>query len=451
MNLLWLRTLSIRALSEWRRFHNARQLIQRVMEIHRTEGSRGLRQRLRFLTRKNQISGAQKNKLKPKLFNKDGTSAPSVMAHGALLIGHPHEVLGVGENLRAISCALKSSQIPYQICDAFDARSAHIKYFEDFSERIKTSSEVNQYLTNLFCLNANEMDMALSYLGPDLFSKAYNIGLWMWELSEFPHSWVGNFRYVNEIWAQSRFVQESISKKSTVPVIWMPQVVEPGPADPQIAKLLGISNDKFTFLCFFDFRSHVARKNPRAVLEAFRLAFGNTSEPVSLVIKMHGMKHSNEEYKRLIAEIQDLDNRIIIIEKILTDREIKGLISGCDAFVSLHRSEGFGRGIAEAMYYGKPTITTGYSGNMDFCNNFNSCLVDYNLIPVKKDEYPFWSGQFWAEPNIEHAASLMKQLYRDRDLCRRLGNRGQVEIRETHGAASTGRRMRERLATLNLI
>lgn len=448
---LWLRSLSIRLTYEWQRLGGLRPLILRLVEIQHSEGWSGIQQRFLNLTKRVGRLATYKD-TQTKNAGQGKTTCAEAGAPGVLLIGHPCAILGVGENLRAIATALGSSNIPFHICNAFEPHSMHNALLLDFIHDGQAVIPTSRYRANLFCLNANEMDMVLTYLGPEIFDKSYNIACWMWELSEFPDKWTGNFRYVQEIWAQSRFVQEAIARKSPVPVIWMPQVIEPGPADPEIAHALGVPKNVFTFLFFFDFTSYIARKNPRAVIDAFRLAFdANVNESVALIVKMNGMDKCIDAYRSFMDSIGSRDDRIVFIDKVLSDREIKGLISGCDVFVSLHRSEGFGRGIAEAMYYGKPTIATGYSGNMDFTNHFNSCLVDYNIVPVRKDEYPFWRGQFWAEPDIKHAARWMCRLYEDRSLCDAIGRRAAESIRVTHGAHVAGMRMRERLIELKML
>jgi glycosyltransferase involved in cell wall biosynthesis len=400
-----------------------RALLRRIGEILRAEGSAGLIKRFRTLTRR----GAP-------LMPANGEHLP-----GALLVGHAEDILGVGENLRSVARALDDAGIPYAICDV----------------RIGGLSTSNAPLcrrANLFCLNADEMDSALAELGSELFANAYNIGLWMWELALFPQQWAGNFRYVREIWAQSHFVHEAIAQISPVPTIWMPQPVEPGPADPAWAHRLGVPTDRFSFLCFVDFRSRATRKNPGGAAEAFRMAFGDrTDNPAVLVVKTLGADRHPNDYGRFMDSARDLGDRLVVIDKSLADAEIKGLLCGCSAFVSLHRSEGFGRGIAEAMYYGKPTIATAYSGNMDFCNPDTCALVDYRLVPVREGEYPFWRNQVWADPNIEGAAHWMQRLAANPTFAVNMGKRAQKDIRASHGAAAVGRRMRVRLADLGLI
>jgi glycosyltransferase involved in cell wall biosynthesis len=214
----------------------------------------------------------------------------------------------------------------------------------------------------------------------------------------------------------------------------------------------GLPEDRFLFLFFFDFTSYVHRKNPHAVIQAFLQAFPDSSDSrIGLVIKMNGMGLRPKEYHTFLQSIDGEDPRIILMDRVLTDRETKSLIKLCDCFLSLHRSEGFGRGLAEAMYLGKPVIATGYSGNLDFTNEHNSCLVDYRLIPVRDHEYPFASGQKWADPDIEHAVWFMKRVVNEPQYAQTLGRHAAGFIKTYHSPSAVGAKYRERLAALNLM
>jgi glycosyltransferase involved in cell wall biosynthesis len=135
----------------------------------------------------------------------------------------------------------------------------------------------------------------------------------------------------------------------------------------------------------------------------------------------------------------------------MDDREIKELVRLCDCFLSLHRSEGFGRGLAEAMYFGKPVIATGYSGNLDFMNQANACLVDCTLIPVGADEYPCGAGQRWAEPDVDQAAWHLRRLVMDPAYAVEIGQRAAHYIQTYHSFAAVGARHRRRLEQLRLL
>lgn len=374
------------------------------------------------------------------------------LSTGINLIGHPQLINGVGENLRAITVALRAAELPFLTLDVLGQDQAMNPLLQADPKSGHRPQNDQDFSTNIFCINANEMDLALAYLGSSQFEGHYNIGCWMWELSEFPQAWTSNFGYVQEIWAQSRFVQASIAQVAPVPVVWMPQVVEPGPADARLGYALSVPTDAFTFLFFFDFNSYVARKNPEAVIGAFCSAFPvERCEAVRLVIKVHGGASKPSEYAQFLQAIKDRDTRIILIDATLSDQQMRGLIRACHVFVSLHRSEGFGRGLAEAMYYGKPTIATAYSGNMDFTTQETSGLVDFQLVPVLDGQYPHWQGQHWAEADMAHASYWMRKFFENQDLCHKLGEHAARVIRASHGAVAVGQRMRLRLKEIGCI
>jgi len=195
----------------------------------------------------------------------------------------------------------------------------------------------------------------------------------------------------------------------------------------------------------FDFDSHVARKNPEAVIKAFQYAFSKSfKNSVSLVIKsINGDHHPNEH--RTLNKLIEGDSRIIHIQKVLPHYENSALMHCCDCYVSLHRSEGFGLTIAEAMLIGKPVITTGYSGNLDFATDETALLVDYKLIPVEQGDYPYAKGDMWAEPDIEQAGDYMRKLVSDTNFAYSFAKKGQELIRTSFSIESMGRRYKNRL------
>tara|TARA_B100000586_G_scaffold131530_1_gene95093 strand:- start:110 stop:712 length:603 start_codon:yes stop_codon:yes gene_type:complete len=189
----------------------------------------------------------------------------------------------------------------------------------------------------------------------------------------------------------------------------------------------------------------MARKNPEAVIKAFEYAFSKSSQnSVSLVIKsINGDRHLNEH--RTIEKLIEGDSRIIHIQKVLPHYENSALMHCCDCYVSLHRSEGFGLTIAEAMLIGKPVITTGYSGNLDFTTDETALLVDYKLIPVEQGDYPYANGEMWAEPDIEQAGDYMRKLVRDTNFACSFAKKGQELIRTSFSIESIGERYKNRL------
>jgi glycosyltransferase involved in cell wall biosynthesis len=129
---------------------------------------------------------------------------------------------------------------------------------------------------------------------------------------------------------------------------------------------------------------------------------------------------------------------LIVLPRTLTDDEMKNLVRCCDCYVSLHRSEGFGRGPAEAMVLGKPVIATRWSGNLDFMNDNNSILVDCALTPVAPEAYPYWQGQHWAEPDVEQAAASMVDLLDEPEKGLAIGRRASLEMRREFSYRAIG-------------
>jgi len=374
------------------------------------------------------------------------------LSPGAVLIGHPYAVLGRAEDIRTGACACAAAHIPFALRNTFGEYGKEMAALHrdfPFMNRIDPQAA---YKANVFFLNANEMDDAFNHLGPDCYAGRYNIGYWAWELSQFPDAWRSAFRDLDEIWAPSRFIQQAVADKASCPVVWMPLAVEPVSSAPLSRAYFGLPEERFLLLFFFDFRSFIQRKNPWAALRAFTTAFQNdASAPVSLAIKMNGMDACPEDYQTFLDSDAVRDPRVILLDRVMNDQEIKELVRLCDGFLSLHRSEGFGRGLAEAMYFAKPVIATGYSGNLDFMNQENSCLVDCTLIPVGANEYPYGAGQRWAEPDVEQAAWHLRRLVMEPAHAVEIGQRAAHYIQTYHSFAAVGARHRRRLEQLGLL
>ena len=370
---------------------------------------------------------------------------------GINLIGHPYGALGMGEHIRKSAGAFGAAGIPFVVVNTFDQLGPHGDKFVEFPYHHLVRRE-SPFPVSLFHLNADEMKLASAHLGADFFAGRYNIGYWAWELARFPDAWCGAFDFFDEIWAPSRFIQQAVAEKAPCPVVHMPLAVD-FPAGARLPRAhFGLPDDRFLFLFYFDFTSYMARKNPFGPLAAFRKAFPAGSRArASLVIKLNGMDQKPADYQRFLDELGDTHDDVILIDKVMTDFEVRNLVQCCDAFVSLHRSEGFGRGLAEAMFYGKPAIGTAYSGNLDYMNPDNSCLVDAMLVPVVEGEYPFPDGQLWADADVDQAAEHMRRLVADPGLAAAIGARATAYMRAQHGFAAIGARYRRRLAQLGFV
>jgi SAM-dependent methyltransferase len=278
--------------------------------------------------------------------------------------------------------------------------------------------------------------------GPGFFFDRYTIGLWWWETSEFPERFFRAFEPVDEVWVGSHFVADAISAVSPVPVVKMTMPV----SMPQIEAFdrgdLGLP-EGFVFLFVFDYNSVFARKNPLGLVEAFGQAFLEGSG-ASLVLKSINSEHHPGEHGRLIEAAKG-HRDIHIIDRYVTAAEKNAMFAGCDCYVSLHRSEGFGNTLAEAMSLGKPVIATGYSGNMEFMTAQNSYPVDYTLAPIGDDAGPYPATGEWAEPDVGHAARLMRHVFENQGEAGERGLRAAEDLRRNHSAEAVGRVMAERI------
>jgi glycosyltransferase involved in cell wall biosynthesis len=389
--------------------------------------------------------------LVPRLRELMHPEGPTPVTPGVLLVGHPYGVLGVGEYLRSSAAALSAAGVPFHIRNAFDwgehLRATHT----DFGhwDRLTTG---RPHAANVFQINANEMVEARRHLGTRFFKDRYNIACWHWELRRFPDEWLPALEGVDELWASSRFMQETFAEKARVPVTWMPHPVELRPGAAVSRRDLGLPDGAYLFLTSFDYTSFATRKNPLGAIRAFQSAFPlGGSDRVGLVVKTNGSVLRPEEARTFRQSPELRDPRIVVIEEVLDRRTLIGLFEQCDCFVSLHRSEGFGRGIAEAMLLGKPVIVTGYSGNMDFTNTDNACVVGYRMVPVGANEYPHPAGQSWADPDLGQAAEYMLRLLREPDWGRALAEKGRAFVEAQHGIRPVGERYRARLEELRLL
>ena len=273
--------------------------------------------------------------------------------------------------------------------------------------------------------------------------KTYRIGYWYWELDTVPRQWEQQVSQLDEIWTATRFVGDALRGRFDLPVTEIMPGYELPSFTPLSRSHFGLPEGKFLFLFTFHMMSIMERKNPLGLIAAFRQAFG--SDPsVGLVLKTsYGDKHP--DLMRSIAEAAHGSN-IIVIDSIYTSSEILALMQACDAYVSLHRSEGYGLTMMEAMLLAKPVIATNYSGNLDFMTPKTGLLVDYKLVELKQSYGPYEVGTRWAEPSTKHAADCMYRVFSQREWAATLGRRAQADLQQRMSFEAAGRRMAARLA-----
>ncbi|HEY8161604.1 MAG TPA: glycosyltransferase family 4 protein [Methylocystis sp.] len=288
---------------------------------------------------------------------------------------------------------------------------------------------------NIVVINPPELLHGNLYFPSQLMSDTYKIGVWHWELAVPPEEWRPAYDLVDEIWTSSTFTAKSFATATDKPVFIIPLIVQDWcHAAPNVARqhLDFLPKSGFVFLAVFDFLSGFARKNPLGVVKAFRAAFGDGREGPYLVLKYHSAAHHPEQEARLRDAIAGND-RIILVGDVLSLADMRLLRDACDCFVSLHRAEGFGLNIAEAMIAGRPVICTNYSGNMDFTNHENTLLVEHELVAVGQNDYFSWEGQVWAEPNLEMAADMMRRVFQNEDHAAEVGRKAREHILENLG------------------
>lgn len=356
---------------------------------------------------------------------------------GLNLVGYLHSEMGVGESVRVAAKAARTALLPVSLRKV-SVNDVHRK--QDL--RVKQSEDEWPYFVNVFHVNADQAAPAYQQLGDQFYRDRVNIAYWAWELEEFPDCWRQSFGYYDEIWCPSGFCQRAISHCSPVPVVVMPHSIEVE-LDPTITKVhLGLPSETFLVLTLFDMLSVFDRKNPTAAIQAFRVGLGNDPN-AHLILKISNGEYGKSEMSLLREAVAGL--RVTVIDRTLTRSEVYALIHHCDCLLSLHRSEGFGLSIAEAMYLGKPVVATAYSGNMDFMTPGNSFHVDYNLRAVGPNAAPYDPNSRWAEPSVNSAANHLKKIRCDPNGAIEVALKGQATIKMDFSAESVGKKMKQRL------
>lgn len=290
-----------------------------------------------------------------------------------------------------------------------------------------------------------------AYRRADLFERSprtYRIGYWYWEFDTIPDSWIAHAEKVDEVWAATEFVAKGLRDRLSIPVRTLFPGVRLAPFERRSKTYFGLDEAPFTFLFTFHMMSVMERKNPLGLIRAFRAAFGK-DDAARLVLKTSfGDRHP--------AQLQALHDaaagaNITVIDQVMNPDEVLSLMDACDAYVSLHRSEGLGLTMAEAMLMGKPVIATSFSGNVDFMDESNSLLVPYQLVKLGRSIPPYEADLEWAEPSIDEAARLMRRVYENQAWAREIGARGQASAQTRLSLEAAGQRIAARLEEIRAL
>jgi hypothetical protein len=346
------------------------------------------------------------------------------------LVGQWQAPSGRGEDIRGSARALDAVGFTdYVVVDRDSG-----KLFRPNGEAVAEATPIITE-TAIVHLNAETALQDWEFLRQRQVSAETTIGFWAWELERLPRTWRHAFSFYDAVWASTSFARSAFAHEGLRPVSLMPMTV----ALPEMHLPNRAPDGLTVFLFMFDFRSFARRKNPDGVVQAFLMAFPAGDEPVRLIIKTQGGATAAAAWRRLSALCSD--PRIELRDANLDRPALLKMMAASEVFVSLHRSEGFGRGPAEAMLLGRPVIATGYSGTTDFISADCAYVVRHTLRPVKADEYPGVDGQNWAEPDIQEAALFMRRCHEHPQEARELGQRGAVRVQDLYNAHRVGRAM----------
>ena len=354
------------------------------------------------------------------------------LPRGMNLVGWFESPTGIGQSLRSLAQAAEAEGIPVARID--------LPVIE--SGRPRSAP----YSLNLFHVNAEGAASIVELCGPEIHRGHANVGYWYWETEEFPASWRDRFVYFDEIWVASEFCRAAIQKASDIPVA----VVPPPVILETSSQLSAVSSQPtksrpFRFLTVSDAESVPERKNPLGTVRAFSRAFAGDSS-VSLTVKIANADAAPGIVEMLETAANGAD--VEIDTSPARRGDIEEMLADCDAYVSLHRSEGFGLPIAEAMALGKPVIATAYSGPCDFLDETTGYPVEWTPVLLDRALGPYPAGTRWAAPNEDHAARRLAEVLRDRAESTRRGMAARRRIEVRYGIAATGIRIAERLNRL---
>ena len=355
---------------------------------------------------------------------------------GVNLAGYLDATVGVGEAARHMQEALRAAGVavaPLGLSSRDVPRDGSVAAGEPV------------HPVTIVCANPDGMSGARDELGADAFEGRHVIGMWWWEVAALPQRWLRAFDLVDEVWVGSRFVADLLAAISPVPVVHVPLAVPaPQASDARRAQLGLPAGLLFGFV--YDYASVAARKNPLGLIEAFGRAFPEGGDDVpSLVLKTLGGERHEREHGEVLAAAA-AHPRITVLDANLPAADKNALIRELDCYVSLHRSEGFGLTIAEAMALGTPVIATDYGGPRDLLTAFNSLLVDHRAVPIGPGNDPYPEHGEWAEPDLDQAAACMRAVAQDPAAARARARRARSDLLARHAPAAAGRVMADRLA-----
>lgn len=347
-------------------------------------------------------------------------SAKYVDDLGVNISGYLKGEFGVGQFGRLVARSIIQSGIPSSTLNNAETESRQEEDFE-------TPEIESLYRVTVGAVNADQYSLWMATLPSDLKRHSKFVGVWAWEVDEFPKRFFPAFDLVDEIWAISEFVRDSIQPHTKKPVLVIPApIIAPEITESLDRSAIGLIDDRPFNLFMFDYFSIFKRKNPLDLIAAHKAAFPDENGPILVIKTVNAGKHATQHEQLLFSASNRTD--ILVVDKYLSREQLHCLVNECQTYVSLHRSEGYGLTIAEAMSLGKPVIATGYSGNLDFMNPENSIMVPIELVPVGDDAYPYDINAKWAQPDLAFTIEALRKLHQDPELRARLGSQAKLDV-----------------------
>ena len=374
----------------------------------------------------------------------DGQGKRNSVVNTPLLVGYFETSLGLGEYARGLASALEAVEMPFSIYP-YNAYTGRVRNEAPWA-RLYDVERVHS--VNIFCMAANQTGSARRIIGKRHTENSYNILSTFWELQRAPESWCSDLELFDELWTPNHFVANSFRSIFFKPILIVPPCLNlDGEIAPNRTKF-GLDPKTFYFLFSFDRNSYLERKNPMAVARAFEVAFGNKRDDVGLVLKVSGTRNLFPKQMLELETAARRDRRITILQGDWQRADVLALMASVDCFVSLHRSEGFGLGMAEAMFLGKPVIGTAFSGNTEFLTEETGYPVPYQMRAVEQGEYPHNVGNSWAEPDVRIAAGIMRSVAGRTDEACSKALRGLTYVRQHYSPKAVGSVVAARLREL---
>ncbi|SDH81364.1 glycosyltransferase family 4 protein [Agrococcus jejuensis] len=353
------------------------------------------------------------------------TVEESLRRFGWSVVAYAASELGVGEAGRRVSASMRATGLPTELIATSFGSASRRKHVPRATVRRDRGFE-----NVITCVNADQVAMLSDRLQLERI-EGKHIGYWFWELAEFPEDAPG-LTAVDEIWTATTFTRDAIAAVTDLPVHVAPLAI-PVPDEPTsfTRRVLGMPDDRFVLLASFDYLSVPERKNPTAVIDAYVDAFG-PDDGAALIVKSINGALQPDAAERVRAHARGRKD-VLFVDGYLSSAQMLGMLELADCYVSLHRAEGYGLNLADAMARRTPVIATAYSGNMDFQTDETALLVPYELREVGRGADPYSPTAVWADPDVAAASAAMRRLFDDRSLQTSIAQRAIDDIRANHG------------------